>query len=46
MIATRLPYTIGLAFAGMLIATVFGLALGYLAAVKKNTIVDYGATAF
>jgi peptide/nickel transport system permease protein len=46
MVATRLPYTIELAFWGLVFATVFGLLFGYLAAIYKNTVVDWGCTAF
>ncbi len=44
MLAGRLPYTIELAFYGLLLATVLGLLLGFLSAVMKNTIVDYFCT--
>lgn len=44
MLAGRLPYTIELASYGLLLATLVGLALGYLSAVFKNTPVDYFCT--
>lgn len=44
MVAARLPATLELAGMGLLIATFFGLLFGYLAALKKNTPVDYTLT--
>lgn len=44
MIAGRMPYTIELAFFGLLLATVIGLALGYLSAVFRNTPIDHLCT--
>lgn len=44
MIAGCLPYTIELAFYGLLLATVIGLIMGFLSAVLKNTPVDYLCT--
>ena len=41
MIATRLPATFELAIFGLLIATVFGLILGFISAIKRNTFIDY-----
>ena len=41
MLGARLPYTIELAGYGLIVATVFGLILGFLAAIFKNTIIDY-----
>lgn len=41
MIAGRLPYTIELAGIGLVLAAIIGVSLGFLAAVKKNTILDY-----
>lgn len=41
MIAGRLPYTIELAGIGLVVAAIIGVSLGFLAAVKKNTILDY-----
>lgn len=46
MIATKLPYTIELACWGVISATIIGVLTGYLAAVRKNTILDYSCTAF
>lgn len=46
MLATRLPYTIELAFWGLMFANVLGIVLGFLAAVKKNSVIDYGCTTF
>jgi ABC-type dipeptide/oligopeptide/nickel transport system permease component len=40
-LVTRFPATIELAFAAMLIATFFGVFIGVITAVKKNTIIDY-----
>ncbi|PJF21978.1 MAG: peptide ABC transporter permease [Phototrophicales bacterium] len=44
-IGVRLPYTITLIAAAMLIATVFGIGLGFLSAVKHHSIWDTGITA-
>ncbi len=44
MLAGRLPYTIELAFYGLLLATVIGLVLGFLSAILKNTPIDYLCT--
>lgn len=44
MLATRLPFTIELAFWGLMFANIIGIFLGFLAAVKKNTLIDYGCT--
>lgn len=41
MLATRLPYTIELAFFALILAQVFGLIVGFFTAVFKNTIIDY-----
>lgn len=46
MLATRLPYTIELAFWGLMVANVLGILFGFLAAVKKNSVVDYACTTF
>ena len=46
MLATRLPYTLELAFWGLLFANTMGILLGFFAAVKKNSPFDYGCTAF
>lgn len=42
-IALRLPHTLELTVAAMLISTVLGLGLGILAALKHNTIIDSAA---
>jgi ABC-type dipeptide/oligopeptide/nickel transport system permease component len=42
-IALRLPYTLELTIAAMLISTSLGLGLGILAALKHNTIIDSAA---
>ena len=44
MLAGRLPYTMELAFYGLALATILGIILGFLAAIKKNTIIDYLCT--
>jgi len=41
MIAQRLPATFELAAAGLVISTVFGLLLGFISAIKKNSFIDY-----
>lgn len=41
MVAVRLPATIELNIFGIIIATMIGLVLGYLAAIFKGTAVDY-----
>ena len=46
MLAARLPATLELAGIGLLLAMVFGIALGFLSAVKQNSIVDYVNTVF
>lgn len=38
---SRFPATIELAFAAVLFAALFGITIGILSAVKKNTIIDY-----
>lgn len=45
MLRTRLPATMELAFCGLLISSIFGICFGVLAAIKQNTLVDYGCTA-
>jgi peptide/nickel transport system permease protein len=40
-IAARLPATIELAFASIILATIFGIILGVIAAVRQNSIWDY-----
>ena len=44
MLAGRFPYTVELAMYGLLLAAILGLILGFVAAVMKNTIVDYLCT--
>lgn len=44
-IADRLPATIGLAIAAVLTATVAGILLGILAALRPNSPLDYGVSA-
>ena len=41
MLAQRLPATLELAGLGLMVATILGLTLGFLAAVKQNSIFDY-----
>ena len=43
-IAQRMPATLQLAALGLCIATVFGLLFGYIAALKKNSPLDYTLT--
>jgi len=45
IIARRLPATLELVALGLLLATVFGLLLGFISALKKNTLIDYVNTA-
>lgn len=45
MVAGRLPYTIELSFIAVVSATILGILLGFFAAIRKNSIVDYTATA-
>jgi ABC-type dipeptide/oligopeptide/nickel transport system permease component len=42
-ILTRLPYTLELTFAALLIAVTLGIGVGILAALRHNTIIDTGA---
>ena len=44
MLAQRLPATLELAGLGLIVATIFGLALGFLAAVKQNSLFDYASS--
>ncbi|MEH0076187.1 ABC transporter permease [Pannonibacter sp. Pt2] len=44
LIAQKLPVTIQLAFMSMIFAFLIGVPMGILAAVKKNTIIDYIAS--
>lgn len=46
LIGQRLPVTMSIAVFSMLMAAVIAIILGALAAIKKNTIVDYFATGF
>ena len=46
MLAARLPATLELVGFGLFIATLLGLLLGYLSAVKQNTPFDYTCTMF
>lgn len=39
------PYSVHLAFSGVFFATVLGIPLGIVAAIRQNTIVDYSAMA-
>lgn len=41
MLANRLPATMVLAGASLLLATVFGLVLGFISAVRQNSLTDY-----
>lgn len=44
MLKTRLPFTVELAFWGLMFADVFGILLGFLAAIRKNSVIDYSCT--
>ena len=44
LIAVRLPATLELAVFGLLISTVFGILLGFVTAIHKNTPLDYSCT--
>lgn len=44
MLAARLPATIELTFWALVVANVLGLLLGFVAALRQNTWVDYGNT--
>ena len=46
IIGQRLPATLELAGLGLMIAMIFGLLLGFISALKKNTIIDYTNTTF
>ena len=46
IIANLLPATIRLAFAALLISTVFGLLFGIICSIKQNTITDYFFSVF
>lgn len=45
MMASRLPSTIELTFIGLIVANILGLLFGYIAALNKNTFIDYLFTA-
>jgi len=44
MLADRLPATLQLAAAGLLVSTVFGILFGFISAIKQNTPLDYSLT--
>lgn len=46
MLKTRMPFTVELAFWGLMFADIFGILLGFLAAIRKNTVLDYACTTF
>ncbi|TCR70129.1 ABC transporter permease [Bosea sp. BK604] len=46
MLAEKLPVTIELAFLSMLVALVLGLPIGIIAALKRGSALDYGASLF
>lgn len=46
MLLGRLPYTMELAFWAVILADIIGLLFGFLAAIRKNSIIDYGCTTF
>ena len=46
MLATRMPYTMELAGWSLLISSILGIAFGFLAAVRQNTLTDYSLTGF
>ncbi len=46
MLAQRLPATFELAVLGLLTSTVIGLLLGFVSALKQNSILDYSNTVF
>lgn len=46
MLAARLPYTMELAGWSLLISSILGIAFGFLAAVRQNTLTDYSLTGF
>lgn len=43
-IMSRFPATVELAICAIILASVFGIFLGVISAIKKNTILDYGCT--
>ena len=46
MLATRLPYTMELAAWALVFSSVLGILFGFFAAIHKNSLADYGCTAF
>lgn len=44
MVAGRLPYTIALSTSAVVMATIIGILLGFFAAIRKNSMIDYTAT--
>lgn len=46
MLATRMPYTMELAGWSLLISSILGIAFGFIAAVKQNSLADYSLTGF
>ena len=46
LLAARLPATLLLSVASLIIATVFGLLLGYISAIKRRSFVDYANSIF
>lgn len=45
MLVSRLPSTIELTFIGLIVANILGLLFGYIAALNKNSLIDYLFTA-
>lgn len=46
LVASRLPATLELAAFGLIISTIFGILLGFISAIKKNSPLDYSCTVF
>ena len=44
LLTDRVPATLELMGIGLLYASIFGLLFGYIAAIKKNTVIDYFIT--
>ena len=44
VLATSLPATIELAIFGLILSTIFGISLGFLSAVKQNTLIDHASS--
>jgi len=42
LLATRLPATLELVGFALLVSTIFGILMGFISAVRKNTVFDYG----